>query len=336
VAKYSIILPVKNGMPYVKECVASILGQSYSDFNLLVLDNASTDSTGEWIKSLNDSRIQIFPSASPLTIEQNWGRIISVPRAEFMTMIGHDDVLDSNYLATMDNLIAKYPDASLYQAHFRYIDAEGKEIRKCLPMPERMDPHHLLHDFLEGKTDMMGTGFMMRSRDYDVVGGMPGYPNLLFADMHLWIELSRISCMVTTKEECFSYRLHKSSMTSSSMDVKFLAAFDRLVEYLYKVKTNNHVLSAVITFHADQLLRQYCQGITHRILRTPRKERQTPSIAAIIDQFREYGMRLKGNNKFEPLDSRKIRIGKWIDEHPWAHSLFLLFKKIYNKPVLSR
>ena len=43
-----------------------------------------------------------------------------------MTVIGHDDLLDNNYLDVMNALIAKYPNASLYQTHFRYIDGRAE------------------------------------------------------------------------------------------------------------------------------------------------------------------------------------------------------------------
>ncbi len=103
--KFSIILPVRNGGEYVKECVGSILSQTLNDFNLLVLDNCSTDSTVEWLESLQDERITIFRSAVPLSIEENWGRIISIPKNEYITLIGHDDVLNPGYLKLMHALI---------------------------------------------------------------------------------------------------------------------------------------------------------------------------------------------------------------------------------------
>ncbi|MEJ7768912.1 MAG: glycosyltransferase family A protein, partial [Chitinophagaceae bacterium] len=127
--KFSIILPVRNGGEYVKECVEAILTQSYPEFNLLVLDNCSTDGSLEWMKTLASDRITIFPSQHSLTIEENWSRIVTVPRNEFMTMIGHDDLLHKNYLHEMNELIVKHPSATLYQAHYKFIDAAGKTIR---------------------------------------------------------------------------------------------------------------------------------------------------------------------------------------------------------------
>jgi glycosyltransferase involved in cell wall biosynthesis len=332
--KFSIILPVRNGGEYVKECVRSILAQSYTDFNLIVLDNNSSDGTSDWLESIKDNRIEIYRSEKPVPIETNWSRIKEMPKNEFMTMIGHDDLLDRNYLQVMDELITRHPMASLYQSHFRYIDFSGKETGKCKPMDEVQKPGKALHNFLCDKTDLMGTGFMMRSRDYDHAGGIPPYPNLLFADMELWIELSRKSYLAVDRRETFSYRKHPVATTSSSSDAKFLGAFKLLIDYLHVLVTSDPDLAPVIRSDSNSLLQQYCQGITHKILRTAKKKRQTPGVEEVIDQFREFGRKL-GNESFEPLAFKKIRFGKFIDNSTFLHRLFLLFKGIYKKPLLK-
>ena len=102
--KFSIILPVKNGGEYLKLCVKSILGQTCQDFNLIILDNNSQDGSLQWISSLGDPRIVIHPSSKSLTIEENWGRIKNIAKNEYMTMIGHDDILHEFYLEEMDKL----------------------------------------------------------------------------------------------------------------------------------------------------------------------------------------------------------------------------------------
>src|SRR4051812_49077707 len=132
-ARFSIILPVRNGANHVRQCVDSILRQSCNDLELLVLENASTDNTIEIIKSFNDHRIKIFPAPEPLSMADNWKRAVAVDKSEFMTLIGHDDVLDADYLKGMNELIAAHPTASLFQAHFRYIDGGGRETGRCQP-----------------------------------------------------------------------------------------------------------------------------------------------------------------------------------------------------------
>ena len=208
--KFSIILPVKNGGAYIKECVQSILNQTYNDFNLHILENCSNDGTAEWLQTLKDERIIVIPSEKPLRIEENWGRIASIEKNEFMTMIGHDDVLDENYLQTINYLIEKHPDASLYQTHFRFIDGKGNFLKHCRPMDEKQTASEFLHSLFIDSIDTMGTGYMMRSKDYDDIGGIPAYPDLMFADHSLWIKLASLTYKATSPYERFLYRLHEN------------------------------------------------------------------------------------------------------------------------------
>jgi len=82
--KFSIILPVHNGGEYVKECVKGILTQTVKNFDLLILENKSTDGTREWLGTLNDDRVKIYPAATLLSIEENWKRIAGIPKKNLL------------------------------------------------------------------------------------------------------------------------------------------------------------------------------------------------------------------------------------------------------------
>src|SRR5438309_5096747 len=165
--KYSIILPVRNGGAYVKECVQSILQQTIPHFNLHILENGSTDGTAEWLKTIADPRVIMEAAARPLTIEENWQRAKAVRKNEFVTLIGHDDVLYPNFLEEMELLVTKHPDASLFQTHFKYIDGQGRDLRVCLPMDETQYGYEFLACHMCHTLDSTGTGYMMRSSDFD-------------------------------------------------------------------------------------------------------------------------------------------------------------------------
>jgi glycosyltransferase involved in cell wall biosynthesis len=332
--KYSIILPVRNGGHYVKECVASILAQSLSDFELLVLDNCSTDGTPEWLRSLTDPRIKLYPAEKPLSIEENWGRIVGIPKNEFITMIGHDDILDPHYLATMDRHIALHPEASLYQAHFRYIDAKGAFIRRCKPMDERQSAREFLSLFMANMFDNMGTGYMMRAADYDAAGGIPPYPNLLFADFELWIQLSRPGYKATAFEECFAFRLHQS-MTTTSSDLKYRYAFERFIDYLEKLNGEDAGLQEAIRRYAVIFIDNYCKGLSHRLLRTPLAKREGLRVEDLVARCQSYADRLVPGNDFAPYRLFSMRLAKTIDRYWLTRSLFLAFKKLYSRPLYS-
>jgi glycosyltransferase involved in cell wall biosynthesis len=333
--KYSIILPVHNGGDYIKLCVNSILSQTLPDFNLLILENCSDDGTAGWLHSLKDNRIQLFSSQKLLSIEENWARIISVPKNEYMTMIGHDDMLDKDYLKKMDDLIQQYPNAGLYQSHFRFINETGVVIKRCRQMKETLEPEEILNDFLNGKIDIMGTGFMMRSADYDRIGGIPSYHNLLFADMELWLSIVAQHFLAIEPTELFSYRRHSGATTASTEVQVIVNALDKFIDFINRLRSTDKKYEEIIRCNGNKLLLEYCQGLTHKLLRTPNDLRTGSTVAGVINQFRELGKKLNTAESFEPLDYFKIRLAKIIDGNKFLRNCFLLFKKIIKRPILK-
>ena len=103
-AKFTIFVPVHNGGEHLKRCVESVLAQTLPDFDLVILENDSTDGSREWLATMRDPRVSVLPSERLLPIEENWGRALALPKNEFMTIFGHDDLMDPGYLAVMDEL----------------------------------------------------------------------------------------------------------------------------------------------------------------------------------------------------------------------------------------
>jgi len=334
VKKFSIILPVRNGGELVKKCVKSILAQKVNNFDLVVLDNFSTDGTLEWLKSLKDHRIITYPSNQPLSIEQNWSRIIEVSKGEFITLIGHDDLLDEDYLEKMNHLIELNPTASLYQSHFRFIRADGLKVRCCKKMTAHYSGAGYLKALLNDELDTMGTGYMMRSKDYDAVGGIPQFPNLLFADHALWISLASISKMVVNENETFSYRLNQS-VSKTSGAAAYIDAFFKFLNFLYEISLKNDERRKVIAKYTPQYIQFYCASLSHRLLKTPIQDRRNKTVTDFILNCKEMADRLAPDNNFEPLKQFNIRIAQIIDKNSFLQQAYLVFKKVYKSPIYS-
>ena len=247
--RFSIFLPVRNGWPYVQECVESILRQSYPHLVLHVLDNQSSDNTVPWLKSLADSRIQLTTSASPLSIEASWARIKSAAKQQFMTLIGHDDVLDADFLATIKALIDRHPHAALYCTGSRLINSEGKTIRSSRPAPERETAAEYLTARFTFQRDIFGTGYVMRSADYDRVGGIPSFERLFFADDALWLSLLVGSYKASISAEHFAVRIHPKSESASlpSAWASMLRGLNQFTAFLHGFIAHDEALRAVTT-----------------------------------------------------------------------------------------
>lgn len=333
-AKFSIILPVRNGGAYVKSCVESILSQTVSDFNLEVLDNCSTDGTLQWLESLKDDRIRIYSSDRPLTIEENWGRITTIRKNEFMTFIGHDDLFDSNYLAVMNHLIEEHPRASIYQVHFRYINSKSDKIRSCKPLAESQSDVGFLAFFLSDMSEL-SIGQVVKSADYDAVNGIPSYPNLLFADLELWIKLIQKGYRAASIEECCSYRIHSGSTTNSSSALKYYYAFIKLLDFFVHLKSSRKDYESVFSKYGLDFFKRYCQTLSHHLLRIPKSDRQNIDVKDFVTEYKKMVDVLIPDNKWEPSKKFSIRLAQYIDSNFLTRTLFLIFKKMYSKPILG-
>lgn len=260
---FSIFLPVRNGWPYVQECVESILAQTYPHFELNILDNQSTDNTMPWLKTLTDSRIRLWSSTSPLSIEDSWARVKGLAKQEFMTLIGHDDTLDASFLATTKALIDRHPDASLYQTGSRLINSEGKTIRACRTAPQRETAAEYLSARLTFQRDIFGTGYVMRSADYDRLGGIPSFEKLFFADDALWLSLLRGSYKATDPGEHFAVRIHPKSESASlpSAWSSILLGLSQFTDFLRRYVKDDEASRSVVDQLEPQFLLAYHRNI---------------------------------------------------------------------------
>jgi len=268
----------------------------------------------------------IHASFVPLSMGENWGRIKDIEKNEFMTIVGHDDILYPNYLEVIDELIKKHSHASLYQSHFRYIDSKGNFVRHCLPMAEVQYINEFLACHFAKTMDSMGSGYMMRSKDYNALGGIPtAYPNLIFADYELWCRLMLSGYKATSVEECFSYRIHNSASRLTN-GMQYQDAFGKYIQFLKSI-TYHPKIRTIVNRYGKEMLLYYCESLSHRILKTPRKYRGI-TVAQFIDMCIQYAHDLIPDQEFDPLSHFRIKIAKTLDKNNLGRTSFKILKKI--------
>lgn len=107
--KVSIAMATYNGEKYLKEQLDSILAQSVQDFELIVCDDCSSDSTVQILNEYakNDTRIKVFANEKNLGFKKNFEKAISLCSADFITLSDQDDVWTKNHLEILLNSIGK-------------------------------------------------------------------------------------------------------------------------------------------------------------------------------------------------------------------------------------
>ena len=118
--KFSVLLPTRNGGPYLENCIRSILEQGYSDMELVISDNANTDKTPEIIKKFShDSHVKVLRVESVLSVTDNWNNAFHASSGDYILMMGDDDYLLPGYFNRMEALLDKYqqPDCVVHNGY---------------------------------------------------------------------------------------------------------------------------------------------------------------------------------------------------------------------------
>lgn len=109
----TIVIPLYNKGQSVKRSICSVLNQSFSNFEIVIVDDGSTDNSVEVVKSFKDDRIKIVRQANAgVSAARNHG--IDIASGQFITFLDADDEYEPNHLETLRKLIDGYPGHNVY------------------------------------------------------------------------------------------------------------------------------------------------------------------------------------------------------------------------------
>lgn len=124
----SVGIPVFNGENYIRECLDSVLRQTERNFELIVVDNCSTDSTLEILSSYHDSRLRVVRNSSNLGSTYNYNRCAELALGEYFVLLPHDDLLMPAMLETFSKALNSDPRIGLVYSSYYIIDEKGRQI----------------------------------------------------------------------------------------------------------------------------------------------------------------------------------------------------------------
>ena len=126
----SIVLPVYNGERYLRESIESVIAQTYTTWELLILDDCSTDRSAEIAKEYEkkDSRIHYYRNERNLRLPRNLNKGFSLAKGNYLTWTSDDNRFRPNALEKMYLTLASDGKAQFVFASCRVIDGDGKEL----------------------------------------------------------------------------------------------------------------------------------------------------------------------------------------------------------------
>jgi hypothetical protein len=121
----TVLMAVFNGEQYIAAAVRSILAQSYEDFELLIVDDGSTDRSAAIVRGIKDPRIRVLPSERNVGLAASLNRGISEARGEFIARLDADDISSPHRLESQVTFMRANPDVALVGSWYTDITADG-------------------------------------------------------------------------------------------------------------------------------------------------------------------------------------------------------------------
>lgn len=320
---FSIVLPVRNGGHLFKQCVQSILNQEYSYLKLHVLDNASSDGSLEWISEVPDERIVVYPSDRGLSIEENWKRILDLQTNEYVSLIGHDDILQPDFLSTMAAMIEQHQDASLFYANFEFINANGGVIKTAKEVASFLSPTVFVKEILNLHIDITGTGFVFKAKDYVDVGGIPGFSKLLFADYALWIALAnKGNGTVVSTKKIFQFRIHENTSQKAATS-SFCKALQEFMLFLSDfVEYSDDNFGTTVKENVPFFIEYYTKSLSNKMLRESISDRGGLTVKEFVKSVEISLRKLIGDQSYQFPRNMSLKTAIIIDDLPVIRAFY--------------
>lgn len=223
----SVVMSVYNQEPYVKESINSVLAQTYSNFELIIIDDGSTDKSDDIVRTFTDSRIRYYLNEKNMGIVATSNRGLSLAKGRYIARLDSDDNAAPDRLERQVSFLESNPEIGLVGSYFETIESVPRVVRPPLTHEEISDT--LLVDNCFGHSTVMFRRelFELNGLEYpDVGGGAEDYAFYLAS-----IPFVR---MANIPDVLLFYRVHEAQISNVQNALQTSFANEVRIRYVEK------------------------------------------------------------------------------------------------------
>lgn len=206
----SVLMPVYNADKYVKEAINSILNQTYKDFELVVLNDASSDSSKDIIHSFQDARIRYIENEQNGGLSFSRNRLLSEATGQYIAWLDADDIAYPARLEEEVRFLDEHKEHAMVASWARLIDAEGRPTGNFI---KSYIPDAYLSALLLFVNYFVQSSVMIRRRFLPDVHYRPEFPPT--EDYELWVRIAANHPVAILDKTLVDYRIHTTNISST-------------------------------------------------------------------------------------------------------------------------
>lgn len=218
----SILMPTYNYSHTIDEAIQSALAQTYKDFELIIVDDASTDNTDEVVqKYLTDPRVSYHKNPVNLGLVGNFNKCLEYARGKYIKYLLADDKFEPNLLEKFVPIMEQYPSVSLVTSNRVVFGSEGK--KRVLPLTGLQEGKKVIFESLkEGNGNWIGEPTTVMFRKSDLRVGNFNAQYFCLVDWEMWLRLLTIGDCYIFPESLSYFRVHPGQASKKILnDYKF-------------------------------------------------------------------------------------------------------------------
>ena len=222
-------MPTYNVAPWVEEAIHSVLRQTYRDFELLVVDDASTDNTLDVVRTIDDPRIRIASFPNNVGLSENLNRGLDIIDTELVARMDGDDIAEPDWLETGIHVLDTHPEVGVCSFGFKFFGAKTSLVR----FPE----HHE-----DSKAQML----------FGCTVIVPVFRRAVMADNHLhysteafpaedymmWSNVYPLTQIYNVQRTLFHYRTHPTQISTSRREAQIAKSNEVRIKMLHWLNPN--------------------------------------------------------------------------------------------------
>lgn len=263
-SKLTIYITTYNRVQYLKRMIDSVLSQTYSDFNVIILDNCSTDGTEEYAKGIQDNRVSYHRNEENLGGAGNINQGFYKSKTEYFCVFHDDDICHKELLETEISYMESHPECVAVSCLNDQIDRNGEIVKRC--QKENNDETiyagtTFFEAYLVNHTSMTFPPTMYRTEFIRGNGIRLNTSPGPCGDVVLFMDIEKHGgIMAQINRNLFSYRVYSDQDSTTNLESMLI----KLMEFL-KTDEYYRVLLESIKGGKEKYYRWYCRRLLVRV-----------------------------------------------------------------------